>query len=136
MLNLEKKFLIKVILVIFARNSHGNRENFIKNEKLTCYRFANNLNAIKDILNAIASLTAKSSSGELSQVVSSLNSISIGGSGGGGGTSKETIAEAVQYALDGLTINGAVPVVESIDKTGKATYKSNNVDFTIEVDEI
>ena len=95
-----------------------------------------NLNAIKDILNAIASLTAKSSSGELSQVVSSLNSISIGGSGGGGGTSKETIAEAVQYALDGLTINGAVPVVESIDKTGKATYKSNNVDFTIEVDEI
>ena len=94
------------------------------------------LNAIKDVLNAIASLTAKSSSGELSQVVSSLNSISIGGSGGGGGTSKETIAEAVQYALDGLTINGAVPVVESIDKTGKATYKSNNVDFTIEVDEI
>lgn len=101
-----------------------------------------NLNTIKDILTAISSLTSQSTSGELSKVVNSLNSISIGRSGGSagsvvaGGTSKEDITKAVQSALDGLTINGAVPVVESIDKTGKATYKSNNVDFTIEVDEI
>jgi DNA topoisomerase VI subunit B len=59
-----------------------------------------------------------------------------GGSGSGGGTSREVITEAVQNALDGLKINGTVPVVDSIDKTGKPTYKSNNVDFTIEVDNI
>ena len=100
-----------------------------------------NLNTIKDILTAIASLTSQSTSGELGKVVNSLNSISIGksggsGTGGGGGTSIEDITEAVQTALDGLTINGTIPVVESIDKTGKATYKPNNVDFIIEVDEI
>lgn len=101
-----------------------------------------NLNTIKDILTAISSLTSQSTSGELSKVVNSLNSISIGRSGGSagsvvaGGTSKEDITEAVQTALDGLTINGTIPVVESIDKTGKATYKPNNVDFIIEVDEI
>jgi hypothetical protein len=94
-----------------------------------------NLTAIKDVLNAIAALSAKSSNGELSQVVNSLNSISIGGggSGGGGGTSKNTIVSAVQEALDGMALTGQIPTI-SVDRMGKITAKDSQIELEIDID--
>ena len=98
-----------------------------------------NLTAIKDVLNAIARLNAKSSNGELRQLVNSLDSISIGGGGygygGGGGTSKGTIINAVQEALDGLQLNGKIPVASSIDKAkNKIEYELRDSYFEIDID--
>ena len=95
-----------------------------------------NLTAIKEVLNAIATLSAKSSSGELGQVVNSLNSISIGrggGYGGGSGTSKDTIVSAVQEALDGLALTGQIPTI-SVDRMGKILARDSIIELGIDID--
>ena len=95
-----------------------------------------NLTAIKEVLNAIATLSAKSSSGELGQVVNSLNSISIGrggGYGGGSGTSKDTIVSAVQEALDGLALTGQMPTI-SVDRMGKIIARDSIIELGIDID--
>ena len=97
-----------------------------------------NLTAIKEVLNAIATLSAKSSSGELGQVVNSLNSISIGrgGSyGGGSGTSKDTIVSAVQEALDGLALTGQMPTI-SVDRMGKIIARDSIIELGIDIDKV
>ena len=95
-----------------------------------------NLTAIKEVLNAIATLSAKSSNGELGQVVNSLNSISIGrggGYGGGSGTSKDTIVSAVQEALDGLALTGQMPTI-SVDRMGKIIARDSIIELGIDID--
>ena len=99
-----------------------------------------NLTAIKEVLNAIATLSAKSSNGELSQVVNSLNSISIGrgggyGYGGGSGTSKDTIVSAVQEALDGLALTGQMPTI-SVDRMGKIIARDSIIELGIDIDKV
>ena len=99
-----------------------------------------NLTAIKEVLNAIATLSAKSSSGELGQVVNSLNSISIGrgggyGYGGGSGTSKDTIVSAVQEALDGLALTGQMPTI-SVDRMGKIIARDSIIELGIDIDKV
>ena len=99
-----------------------------------------NLTAIKEVLNAIATLSAKSSNGELSQVVNSLNSISIGrgggyGYGGGSGTSKDTIVSAVQEALDGLALTGQMPTI-SVDRMGKIIARDSMIELGIDIDKV
>ena len=97
-----------------------------------------NLTAIKEVLNAIATLSAKSSSGELGQVVNSLNSISIGRGGnygGGSGTSKDTIVSAVQEALDGLALTGQMPTI-SVDRMGKIIARDSIIELGIDIDKV
>ena len=88
-------------------------------------------------MNAISALNASSSSGELSRVVNSLNSISIGGggSGGGGGTSKGTILDAVQDAIDGLELRGKIPTVTIDQRNNRMIPSTAEVELEFVVDD-